>query len=195
MARNCTSLAASTQCAAITAPVGGIVMGRRKRWLVPDWSKEVKKQLLAALVLGLAPLASVAAGPADLSLDGAWVRALPPGQPNTAAYLTVTNHGAAAVTIVGACSAIAGNTQIHTTREVDGLQRMERVGELQVAPGQSLEFAPGGTHLMLMDLAQMPVPGDKVQLCLELAGDTQVCTLAEVRRGAGDQQSHEHHQH
>ena len=142
-----------------------------------------------------APLLSVAAEPAGLSLDGAWVRALPPGQPNTAAYLTATNRGAAAVTIVGAGAAIAAATEIHTTREVDGLQRMEQVARLSVAPGQSLAFAPGGTHLMLLGLAQMPVPGEQVRLCLELAGGAQVCTLAEVKKSAGDEQSHEHHQH
>jgi hypothetical protein len=151
--------------------------------------------LHAALLLSLAPLLAVAAEPAALTLEDAWVRALPPGQPNTAAYLTATNSGAAAVTIVGASAAIANTTQIHTTREVDGLQRMEQVAQLQLAPGQSLVFAPGGTHLMLMGLAQMPAPGEQVRLCLELAGGAQVCTLAEVQKSAGNEQSHEHHQH
>ncbi|MBP6683210.1 MAG: copper chaperone PCu(A)C [Halioglobus sp.] len=155
----------------------------------------MKRMLHAALLLSLAPLLAVAAEPAALTLEGAWVRALPPGQPNTAAYLTATNRGAAAVTIVGASAAIAKTTQIHTTREVDGLQRMEQVAQLQLAPGQSLAFAPGGTHLMLMGLAQMPAPGEQVQLCLELAGGAQVCTQAEVQKGAGNEQSHEHHQH
>lgn len=155
----------------------------------------MKRLFNAALLLSLAPLLAVAAEPAALTLEGAWVRALPPGQPNTAAYLTATNRGAAAVTIVGASAAVANTTQIHTTREVDGLQRMEQVAQLQVAPGQSLAFAPGGTHLMLMGLAQMPAPGERVRLCLELAEGAQVCTLAEVKKSAGNEQSHEHHQH
>jgi len=155
----------------------------------------LKRLFHAALLLSLAPLLAVAAEPAALTLEGAWVRALPPGQPNTAAYFTATNSGAVAVTIVGASAAIAASTEIHTTREVDGLQRMEQVAQLQLAPGQSLPFAPGGTHLMLMGLAQMPAPGEQVQLCLELAGGAQVCTLAEVKKSAGNGQSHEHHQH
>lgn len=155
----------------------------------------MKRLFHAALLLSLAPLLAVAAEPAALTLEGAWVRALPPGQPNTAAYLTATNRGAAAVTIVGASAAIAASTEIHTTREVDGLQRMEQVAQLQLAPGQSLAFAPGGTHLMLMGLAQMPAPGEQVRLCLELAGGAQVCTLAEVQKSGGNEQSHEHHQH
>ncbi len=177
------------------SPLNGIVMGRRIGRRVPHGSIELKRLLYAALLLNLAPLLAVAAEPAGLSLEGAWVRALPPGQPNTAAYLTATNRGAAAVTIIGASAAIAGTTQIHTTREVDGLLRMEQVAQLQLAPGQSLVFAPGGTHLMLMGLAQMPAPGEQVRLCLELAGGAPVCTLAEVKKSAGNEQSHEHHQH
>lgn len=147
------------------------------------------------LAFNLVAPACVAAEPAGLALVDAWVRALPPGQPNTAAYLTATNGGATAVTIVGASAAIAGEVQIHTTREVDGYQRMEQLTELQVAPGQSLAFAPGGAHLMLLGLTHMPVPGDEVLLCLRLAAGGEVCTTAGVRKSAGDEPSHEHHQH
>ena len=152
---------------------------------------------------GLSPLLSLllvappatAAQPASLVLSNAWVRALPPGQPNTAAYLTVANTGAEQATIVGASAAIADAAQIHTTREVDGYQRMEQLTRLPVAPGQSLEFAPGGTHIMLLGLARMPAVGDEVRLCLQVAGGGEVCTVAEVRKGTGGEQSHEHHQH
>ena len=98
-------------------------------------------------------------------------------------------------TIVGASAAIADAAQLHTTREVDGYQRMEQLTELPVAPGQSLEFAPGGTHIMLLGLARMPAVGDEVRLCLQVAGGGEVCTVAEVRKGTGGEQSHEHHQH
>jgi copper(I)-binding protein len=195
MAPDCTSLLALTQSAAITSPDSGIVMGRPKRAAVPGRSNELKRLLSAMLAFIPVSPACLAAEPAGLSLTDAWVRALPPGQPNTAAYLIATNRGAAAVTIIGASAAIAGEVQIHTTREVDGYQRMEQLTELQVAQGQSLAFAPGGTHLMLLGLTQMPAPGDEVRLCLQLAAGDEVCTLADVRKSAGAEQSHEHHQH
>lgn len=153
----------------------------------------MKKLLSAVLLYSMAPLVSMAAEPVALVLSDAWVRALPPGQPNTAAYLVVTNSGGSTVTIVGASTAIADKAEIHTTREVDGLQRMEQLMQLQVGPGQSLAFAPGGTHLMLLGLRQMPVQGDEVRLCLQLAGGDEVCTITDVRKSAGSEQSHEHH--
>lgn len=155
----------------------------------------MRKLLSTGLVLCLAPLAVLAAGPAPLDVSDPWVRALPPGQPNTAAYLVVTNSADEAVTIVGASSPLAETVEIHTSREVDGLQRMERLDQVQVASGERVAFAPGGKHLMLLGLSRMPSPGEEVQLCLQLAKGDEVCTLAGVRKGTGGEQTHQHHQH
>lgn len=155
----------------------------------------MRKLLSTGLVLSLAPLALLAAGPAPLDVSDAWVRALPPGQANTAAYLVVTNSADEAVTIVGASSPLAKTVEMHTSREVDGLQRMERLDQVQVAPGERVAFAPGGKHLMLLGLSRMPSPGEEVQLCLQLAKGGEVCTLGGVRKGTGGEQTHQHHQH
>ena len=135
-----------------------------------------------------------AAAETPLVIDGAWVRALPPTQPNTAAYLTIENPGASSVDIVAARSAIAERVQIHTSREVDGYMRMEQLAKLEVPAGQSLELAPGGIHLMLLGLKAMPRPGEQVQLCLVTASGDEVCLDAPVRKAA-DEDGHEHHHH
>ncbi len=153
------------------------------------------RKLTSALLFCAIASQALAAGPAPVQLTGAWVRALPPGQPNTAAYVLVTNTGDAAVEIVGGSASIAGTVEMHTTVEVEGYQRMQRLTDVQIAPGQAMAFAPGGAHLMLLELKQVPAPGDTVQLCLQLADGQQVCTTADVRKSAGDEQSHEHHQH
>ena len=145
---------------------------------------------LAAL---LAPMAVFARQDAGLLLEDAWVRALPPTQPNTAAYLVLSNRGAQAVEVVGASADIADRVEIHTTREVEGYLRMEQLPALQVGPGQSVALEPGGAHLMLLDLARMPAPGDVVRLCLRTAGGGEACTDAEVRKGGAGQHSHHHH--
>ena len=115
-------------------------------------------------------------------IEDAWVRALPPAQPNTAAYLTLVNAAAEAIVVVSASADVAEQVEIHTTAQCDGLMRMEQLQSLGLAPGERLELAPGGTHLMLLGLQTMPVPGDRVQLCLQLASDGEVCTLADVRK-------------
>jgi periplasmic copper chaperone A len=137
----------------------------------------------------------VAQGTQPVVVTSAWVRALPPGQPNTAAYMTITNPGRDAVTIVAANSTLAQKVEFHTTREVDGLQRMEQVEQIVLLPGQVVELVPGKMHLMLLGLDHMPGAGDSVQLCLQLSNGHQACTIADVRKSAGPQQPHQHHHH
>jgi copper(I)-binding protein len=139
-------------------------------------------------------LSAAVAAESAVSLEGAWVRALPPTQPNTAAYLTIKNGGTESLEIVSARAAGADRVEFHTTREVDGYVRMEQLATLKLAAGQSLALAPGGTHLMLLGLNAMPVPGDRVSLCLTLATGPEVCTDASVRKDAGDS-VHQHHHH
>tara|TARA_R110001592_G_scaffold363392_1_gene687109 strand:- start:35666 stop:36127 length:462 start_codon:yes stop_codon:yes gene_type:complete len=153
----------------------------------------LKNYLSTLLLCGLVSQAVFASEGGSLSLTGAWVRALPPGQPNTAAYLTVTNNGRDAVSLVGGRTDIAGTIEIHNTREVDGLQRMEQLDAVTVAPGESAVFAPGGMHLMLLGLKRMPAPSEEVFLCLTLASGAEACTTAPVRKSAGSAQSHKHH--
>lgn len=140
----------------------------------------------------LAGLALAGAARAELAIDDAWVRALPPTQSNTAAYLTFTNEGGEAVRVVGASAGPAARVEIHRSVEVEGYMRMEPVASLDVAPGESVQLAPGGVHLMLLDLARMPAEGESVELCLVLEDGRRPCTRAPVRRG-GPGGSHSHH--
>lgn len=155
----------------------------------------MNKPWIAALAGALVSLSSPAEQPAPLEISDAWVRALPPTQTNTAAYMTLTNRGDAPVQIAGANADIAQSVEIHTTREIDGYMRMEQLSGLSLAPGQSQQLAPGGIHLMLLELSHMPIPGETVRVCLELAPGGQVCTDAGVRKGGAGKQGHEHHQH
>jgi len=153
----------------------------------------LKNYLSTLLLCGLVSQAVFASEQAPLELTDAWVRALPPGQPNTAAYVTVTNTGSGAVTLVGGGADIAESVEMHTTREVDGLQRMEQLPQVVVAPGESVVYTPGGTHLTLLGLERMPAPQEQVTLCLVLADGDQACTEAPVRKSAGGGHSHKHH--
>ena len=128
-----------------------------------------------------------------IELTSAWVRALPPTQTNTAAYLTINNRSARAITIVGGSAELADSVELHVTREIDGYMRMEQLYELPVAPGQSAELAPGGTHLMLLGLARMPASGETVRLCLTMATGADVCTVAQVRKSTSGATKHDHH--
>ena len=146
-------------------------------------------RILAAMLLW----AGAAAGQ-GLVVEDAWVRALPPTQSNTAAYLRVTNTGSARQEITGATVELAGRAEIHTSVTVDGYVKMQQLPSLTLAPGESAELAPGGKHLMLLDLERMPAPGESLQLCLITASGEQACAAAPVRKGApSENDNHQHH--
>ena len=149
--------------------------------------------LLPKSMLFLLLLASSSLAAAEPTVSDAWIRALPPTQPITAAYASVTNSGNQVVTLVGARVEGAGRVEIHTTREVDGLLRMEQLSALPVPPGATVSLEPGGAHLMLFELESMPQPGESRQLCLLFDGAGEQCISAVVRKSANT--DHSHHQH
>ena len=152
----------------------------------------LRQFLAAGLVAFTWPSLAMADAP-DLQLEKAWVRALPPTQPTTAAYMSLRNGGGETITIIGATVTGAGRVEIHHSLEVDGLMRMEQLATLELAAGSALDLAPGGTHLMLFDLEQMPKPGEERRICLQLAEGEPVCADAEVRKSADAGGHHHHH--
>lgn len=144
--------------------------------------------LIAGMVSSLVP--SLVA--AEVVIEQAWVRAMPPTQRMTAAYLTVINRGDGPVKITGASSPLASAAELHESREVDGYTRMERLHQLPLAAGEAVHLSPGGMHLMLMGLEHMPAPGSTVQLCLSLSAGEAVCVDAPVKKDAGTT-DHRHH--
>ncbi len=152
--------------------------------------------LTSTLMAGalLAPTA-VWAEDATLSLDNFWVRAMPPTQKMTAGYGTVTNTGSQPVTITGASADFAANTELHESVQVGDTVRMVAMEPRTLAPGDALQFAPGGAHLMLMGIQQMPAADSTVAICIELAGGTTACANAPVLRSAPSGDATSHHDH
>ena len=144
------------------------------------------------VVAGVANSAEPASSTPGVTMAGAWVRAMPPTQHNTAAYFAVKNNGDANIVITGATSDSAKEAQIHHSRHIDGYMRMERLESVTLAPDETVEFTPGGIHLMLLGLEQMPAVGNTVNLCLLLTTGPAVCVDAPVRKSAGES-SHDHH--
>jgi copper(I)-binding protein len=146
-----------------------------------------KRLYMAFLLLpGLALAALPLRAEGLLRLEDAWVRALPPTQRMTAAYVRVRNAGDVPVRITGAEVTGAGRVELHESAAgADGMARMVPVPALPLAPGESAAFTPGGLHLMLMDLERMPAVGETLRLCLLGEGGSRSCTDATVKRGPG----------
>lgn len=141
-------------------------------------------------------LVSFAAG-AELLVHEPWVREAPPTAKMLAGYMSLHNNGDRPIDVVAVDSPAFGAVEMHRSELHEGVARMVQQDKLSVAPGGSLELAPGGYHLMLMQPAKALRAGDSVELRLHLSDESTVTVTAPVRKagGANHHQDHDHDQH
>jgi copper(I)-binding protein len=106
-----------------------------------------------------------------------WARATPKGASAGAAYLTVTNNGAAPDRLSCAGSDAAAACQIHTMSMDNGVMKMRPVeGGIEIKPGETVTLKPGSDHLMLTSIKHALEAGKTVEATLqfEKAGTVKV---------------------
>jgi copper(I)-binding protein len=85
----------------------------------------------------------------------------------SAAYMTLANAGGVGVRLVAAASPVAGVVEIHETQMNGDVMQMRPVeGGIPVLPGEVTQLAPGGLHIMLMQLTEPLEVGQAVWLTL-----------------------------
>ncbi|MCD7060204.1 copper chaperone PCu(A)C [Pelagibacterium xiamenense] len=113
----------------------------------------------------------------DLEISGAFTRATLPNAPVGGGYLTVTNTGEAADRLVAAASPAAGDVQIHEMSMVNDVMEMRKLEDgIEIPAGGAVTLAPGGLHLMFMQLNAPFEEGTQVPVTLtfENAGEVEV---------------------
>ena len=130
----------------------------------------------------------------DLVITQAWSRATPNGAKIAGGYLTIENKGAAPDRLVGGSGDIAGKIEIHEMAMNNGVMTMRPLDKgLAIEPGKTVKLAPGGYHLMLMDLKTPLKQGDKVPLTLEFEKAGKVTLSIDVQGvGAQAPAGHDH---
>ena len=141
--------------------------------------------VFAALLVAPAGAQDVKAG--DLVISQAWSRATPGGAKVAGGYLDIENKGAAADRLVGGSAEVAGKLEVHEMAMNNGVMTMRPLDKgLVIDPGKTIKLAPGGYHLMLMDLKGPLKQGDKVPVTLEFEKAGKVKVLFDVQ-GVGAQ--------
>ena len=111
---------------------------------------------------------------AELEFSDAWIKNLPPTIPVRAGYMTMHNPGPGALNIVSVRSEAFASVEIHRSFMQDGMMRMEPVSTLIIEPDSTVQLAPGGLHLMMMNPTVPTKPGDTLKIEIELDdGSTQ----------------------
>ena len=127
----------------------------------------MRRLILALGLLGLlAPLAThAAAQPAGVSAEQPWARATAPRQTVGGVYVTLTSP--VDDRLLSASSPVAGHAEVHEmTMEGNVMRMRELTGGLKLPAGQAVALAPGGLHVMLVDLKQPLAVGQVIPVQL-----------------------------
>ncbi len=138
----------------------------------------------AAIAMLIAMVLISAASAAELTVSGAWIRALPPSVPS-GGYFTLHNGGKTSVTLTGANSPACGMLMLHRTENMGGMSTMNDVENVAVPAGETVQFSPGGYHLMCMNASSAIKPGKTVPVTLKFSDGSSVNAVFAVRNAAG----------
>ena len=154
-----------------------------------------------ALILAAGTIQTADAEPKqthDLSITQPWTRATPPRARAAGGFVTIENSGDTSDRLVAADSPIAGRVEIHEMRMDNGTMIMRPVdGGIEIPAGGETTLAPGGLHIMFMELKQGLIEGETIPVVLtfEQAGDVEVQfpVTAIGARGPNGAEGHSHH--
>lgn len=144
-----------------------------------------------------AALAATTVAHAQVTVKNAWVRATVPQQQATGAFMQLASPKE--TTLISATSPLTPSVEVHEMTMQDNVMRMRQVPGVVVPAGKTVELAPGGYHIMLMNLKRPVKEGDTVPLTLTFrAADGKsesVKVAAEVRALNTNNSSMDHSGH
>lgn len=133
----------------------------------------------------------------SLEIMNPWSRATPKGAPTAIGYMTIKNDGTTPDRLVGGSIDVADGFQLHSTTMENDVSKMRELKGVDIKPGQTIEFKPGGSHVMFVKLKHPLSKGEKVKgtLVFEQAGKVQIEYSVQGIGAQSGPQSMEHMQH
>lgn len=136
-----------------------------------------------------------------LEIAGAFTRATLPGAPVGGGYLTITNTGDEDDRLVDVIGTVSDRVEIHEMAVVNDVMTMRQLPDgLPVPAGETVTLAPGGFHLMFMQLNTSFIEGETVTVTLvfEKAGAVDVALKVQApgaRSASGEGHDGDHGDH
>ncbi len=102
-----------------------------------------------------------------LELDGAYVRAMLPGQPVGGGFVVIKNAGSEDDRLVSAASPVAGTVELHEMAMQGEVMKMRKLNHgISIPAGETVELKSGGLHLMFMQVKTPFKEGETVPVTL-----------------------------
>lgn len=156
----------------------------------------LKVLFTSALLLGSAVVSAHDYHGGALDIAHPWARPLPPVATVGVTYFTVTNKSDTEDVLLSAESSVSETVEIHTHVKDGDMMKMRKLDELVIPAHGEVTLAPGGHHLMLMNLKRVPLEGERfpVTLYFKKAGNVAVEVAVEQPKATHNEGTqHGHH--
>ncbi len=139
-------------------------------------------KLLRSVALAVAFLSASPALAQDytigkIKISQVWTRVTPPASKVAGGFMTITNTGTEADTLIGGTALISNHFEVHEMAMQDGVMKMRELKPgLVIKPGETVTLRPGSFHVMFMDLKEPLALGKpfKGTLVFQKAGTIEV---------------------
>jgi periplasmic copper chaperone A len=148
------------------------------------------REIMLAAAAMLALHSAGAMAQTKIEIAEPWARATIGQSRNTAAYMKLTNRATEPDRFVRASTPVAGKVELHTTVRDGNVMRMRELKSVELKPGEAVNFAPGGMHVMLLDVEPLRA-GRTFTLTLEFEKAGKQDVTVTVRQGPA-QGGHQH---
>ncbi len=146
---------------------------------------------LAAAVASAFLLVGCSGDTTELAATDAWARPTPAAATDGVIYLTLTSDTSDRLVAVDVPPGVAEETELHTSDAMAGgahehgaagedMVTMTPVEEVAVDSDTTLEFRPGGNHIMLVGLTEPLVTGDSFVATLRFSSGRSLDTTVTV---------------
>lgn len=139
------------------------------------------RKILSMVMIFMMGFMPVIFGAEGIVVKDPWVRWLPGGRPNSAAFMVIENHAQTEAVLRSVSSSKIQSIEMHTMESTDGMMRMRRVEEIRIPAGGQVELKPGVLHLMVFGLPEDFQDQDKMDLTLTFADGSSLTVEATAR--------------
>lgn len=136
---------------------------------------------------------------AQLSVENGQVREFLPAAESSVGYLTISNHSKVDAVLVKATIDGLGRVEIHQHKHEGAMMKMEKVSNIEIKAHESVQFQPGGLHLMVFEPQEPLIAGQERKLTLyfkdgnRIFTNIEVISLAEQVEQSTSAKHHSHH--
>jgi hypothetical protein len=141
------------------------------------------------LAIAAAVLLSACSPQKGIEVHKVWMRPAAQGA-NGAVYFVIHNHSSEADELVGVSSEIAEAAEMHESRLNGDVMEMNQMQSVPLEAYAEIEFAPGGLHIMLVDLGRELKVGDQIEITLHFKNHEGMRVMVPVRDTPAPEEDH-----